>query len=396
MARRIALGGEAPGPKCDHEMLDRFEQSLPTKLRLAVIWPMALLGVLLIAYCLANFFRARYSKLLGDLTTAAVSLDRKAAVVAFTDSYRRAAVSGFRVEAFSYAGATIFVAWSAMLMIIALLPAFAIKRKLFAEVMPLEKSGFAALGVCPVHDTELDLLAYALQVFTVALIGAFAVLLPEGNPSQVAVERAFGGLLIVVTVLAIVELRSRFAARRAGFERRHGRLSRLSLRLVTAVSIFILVELVVVGRPAITKPAVYAMQVGDQRGWFREVSFRVTAIKPDAPCQDPYRPLKQDQQFLRFDLETWSTVDQFVDPGIVSGLNLRHWSVANSRGKLQTNLYMYAKCGDGTEPISQPITPGAHTRTVVVVNAPKPAKFLQLYIPNYYGIWRWPIPAANG
>jgi len=64
---------------------------------------------------------------------------------------------------------------------------------------------------------------------------------------------------------------------------------------------------------------------------------------------------------------------------------------------LEKNLYMYTKCGDGTEAIAQPILPGTHTKTVVVINAPKPATFLELDIPGHH-VWplRWPIPAAGG
>jgi hypothetical protein len=69
VARRAALGDDAAGPKRDLEMLEEFEQSVPPKLRLALIWPLGLLGVLLVAYSLATFSRARFSQLLGDLRT---------------------------------------------------------------------------------------------------------------------------------------------------------------------------------------------------------------------------------------------------------------------------------------------------------------------------------------
>ena len=143
------------------------------------------------------------------------------------------------------------------------------------------------------------------------------------------------------------------------------------------------------------EPAVYPKRV-KEHAWFEEVNFMVTAIMPNAACHDPYRPLEPGEQFLRFDLEVWSTVDQFVDPAIASGLSLHHWSVESSHVVLERDLYMYTKCGDGTEAISQPIIPGTHTKTVVVINAPKSAMFLQLERPTYYGVWRWPIPPAGG
>jgi hypothetical protein len=392
VVRRVALGDDAAGPKSDLEMLERFEQSLPTRLRLALIWPLGLLGVLLVAYSLANFFKAGYSTLLGDLTTAAVNLNRTAAIAAFVSAHRRAQVSG--PEAGLYAGSAILVTWSAVLVIVALLPAFSVKRQLLARSVGLESRGFATLGARPVHDVELDLIAYFLQLPTVAIFGILALLVHEGPAAQL-VFWALGGVLVALTVLASLELRARYAARRTGAQRRHGRITRLSLRLVSVLSLGILVALVGYGREH-TEPKLYLMRVGE-RGWFEGVNFRVTAIEPNAACHDPYRPLKPGLQFLRFDLEVWSTVDQFVDPGIASGLSLRHWSIANSHGVLEKDpLYMYTKCGDGTEAISQPIIPGTHTQTVVVINAPKPAAFLQLDVPTYYGVWRWPIPPPGG
>jgi hypothetical protein len=126
-----------------------------------------------------------------------------------------------------------------------------------------------------------------------------------------------------------------------------------------------------------------------------EVAFTVTAIQQNAACADAYRPLKPGQQFLRLDLDVSTLVDRFTNPEIANILSLRHWAVEGSDGALEKNLYMYTKCGDGTEAIAQPIVPGTHTKPVVVINAPKPAAFLQLDIPDY-GVMRWPIPAAGG
>jgi hypothetical protein len=395
VVRRAALDDDAAGPKRDLEMLERFEQSLPTTLRPALIWPLGLLGVLLVAYCLANFFRAGYSGMLGDLTTAAVNLNRTAAIAAFASAHRRAQVSGspaMQSEMESYAGAAMIVSWSAVLVIVALLPAFAVKRQLLAQLSGLESRGFAALGARPVHDVELDLVAYFLQLPTVALTGVYAfMVVPKGTAAQVFFC-ALGVILLALTVLAGVELRARYATRRAGAQRRHGRTTRLSLRSASVLSLGILLALVGSGveNPG---PKFFQTQVGNE-GRFEAVNFSVTAIEPNAACHDPHRPLKPGQQFLRFDLEVWSTVDQFVDSGIASGLSLRHWNVANSHSVLEEEpLYMHTKCGDGTEAVSQPIIPGSHTKTVVVIDAPKPAAFLQLDVPNY-AVWRWPIPAV--
>lgn len=286
------------------------------------------------------------------------------------------------------------VAWSAALVIVPLLPAFAAKRQLLAPLAGLEARGFAALGARTVHDLQLDLIAYLLLLPAVALLGIFAILVDFGTPTVNAYSRAFGAVLIALTILAGVGLLARYAERRAGAQRRHGRITRLSLRLVSVLSLGFLVAVMGFGHEKFG-PDVYPKRVGEH-AWFEEVNFMVTAIMPNAACHDPYRPLQPDEQFLRFDLEVWSTVDQFVDPAIASGLSLRHWSVESNQGDLGRDLYMYTKCGDGTEAISQPIIPGTHTKTVVVINAPKSAVFLQLERPTYYGVWLWSIPPAGG
>jgi hypothetical protein len=122
--------------------------------------------------------------------------------------------------------------------------------------------------------------------------------------------------------------------------------------------------------------------------------FIVTAIHQNAACADPYRPLKAGQQFLRFDLDVSSSVDRFTYSSTADVLRLRNWAVEGGDGAFEKDLYMYAKCGDGTEAIAQPIVPGTHTKTVVVINAPKPAAFLQLDLPGHE-VWRWPIPPAG-
>jgi hypothetical protein len=393
VAGRVALGEDAAGPKRDLEMLERFEQSLPTRLRLALIWPLGLLGVLLVALSLANFSGLGFRKLLGDLTTAAVNLNRTAALAAFQSAHRYALVNHMPQAKF-FAEAAMIVAWSAALVIVPLLPAFAAKRQLLAPLAGLEARGFAALGARTVHDVQLDLIAYLLLLPAVALLGIFGILVDFGTPTVNAYSRAFGAVLIALTILAGVGLLARYAERRAGAQRRHGRITRLSLRLVSVLSLGFLVALMGFGHEKF-EPDVYPKRVGEH-SWFEEVNFMVTAIMPNAACHDPYRPLQPGEQFLRFDLEVWSTVDQFVDPAIASGLSLRHWSVESNQGALEKDLYMYTKCGDGTEAISQPIIPGTHTKTVVVINAPKSAKFLQLERPTYYGVWLWPIPPAGG
>jgi hypothetical protein len=383
-ARRAALAGDAPGPLRDLKMLEHFEQSLATGLRLALIWPLALLGVLLVAYVLAHFGRAAFSQLLADLTTAAVDLDRGAAIDAFKSAH---------LGALPYLGAAMIIAWSVTLVIVPLLPAFSVKRRLLAQLEEVEAHGFAALGARRVHDFELDLIAQILLAAPIAL----AIIPPENAADVYGWTNV--AIVSVLMIFAGVELRSRFRVRRAGAEPRRRRIARLSLRLMWLSSAGVFIWLI---SPQGDQPTVIEHQIGEEGGARCpadpeepcEMEFTVTAIQPNAACSDPYRPLKPGQQFLRFDLDVSSTVDRFSDPGLANALSLRHWGVEGSDGVLEKDIYMYTKCSDGTEAVWQPIVPGTHTKTVVVINAPQQAAFLQLDIPNE-GRWRWPVPGAG-
>jgi hypothetical protein len=139
-ARRAALADDAPGPLRDLKMLEQFEQSLPTGVRMAVITPLALLGILFGAFILAKVVinsNYPYSKLLADLTTAAFTLDRGAALVAFEKD---------GVDAVAYVGMTAIIVWSVTLVIVPLLPAFSVKRRLLRPLAGLEARGLAPLG----------------------------------------------------------------------------------------------------------------------------------------------------------------------------------------------------------------------------------------------------------
>jgi hypothetical protein len=375
-ASRAALADDAPEPQRDLKMLRQFKQSLPTGLRLAVIWPMGLLTTLLVAYILANYLvRAPWSRLLADLTTASVNLDRMAAINAFRSE---------SLNAGQYLGAVMVVAWSVALVIVPLLlPAFAVKRRSFTQLTGLEEHSFAALGARRVYDVELDLVA---QLMLVASLALFGILVLSGTSGSVILCV----ILVAVAVLACVELRARYGMRRGRATRWHGRLTRFSLLLAWVLSLGWLIGF------AFVPPAQYVdkEQVGEKVGG-RQLAFTVTAIQQDAACADPYRPLKAGEQFLRVDLDVSSTVDQFADPRAATELAPRHWGVVGSDGVVEKNIYMYAKCGDGTEAIAQRIVPGTHIKTVVVINAPKQAVFLQLDKPNSDAVWRWPIPPAG-
>jgi hypothetical protein len=237
-ARRVALADGAPGPVRELKMLESFEQSLPTARRLTIIAPLALLGVLLVAYILANYvIHTTASKLLGDLTTAAVDLDRGAAVDAFKTN---------PVEPPVYLGAAAIVAYSVMLVIVPLLPAFTVKRRLLEPSARLEASGFAALGCRRVHDIELDLLGQLLLIVPVGLYGVAAAVAAYWAPPE-AIGIAFGWSACVIMVgasaLAGVELLGCYRVRRTDAVRRHTRITRAALWMVSTGSVLLLIGL---------------------------------------------------------------------------------------------------------------------------------------------------------
>src|ERR1700756_2769743 len=122
------------------------------------------LGILFFAFILAKFvMKAVYTKLLADLTTAAVTLDRGAALAAFEKDRGGPPV---------YLATTAIIAWSVTLVIAPLLPAFSVKRRLLRSLAGLEEREFAALGCRRVQDLELDLVAQLLLITQVAFMGA--------------------------------------------------------------------------------------------------------------------------------------------------------------------------------------------------------------------------------
>jgi hypothetical protein len=364
------------------------------------MWPLVLLGALLVAFLLAHFvLRAGQSKLIGDLMKAAVELDRTAAVDAFTSA---------DLEPSNHFGTAMLAAWSVIFVILPLLPAFAAKRRLLAEVECLEAGGFAALGVQRVHDLEFGLLAQLLLVSPVAFLGISLELFADSGLAG-AVERTIGALLLVLTVAAVVELARRYGRRRARSMHRRARIASIPLLLVCVVSIgtfFYLSTERLTTSEEIYQPPVSKRQIGEPASiWcpptddpgegLCDLWVSVTAIHQNASCADPYRPLEPDRQFLRFDLDVGSPVDQFRYPELeANSVRLSHWGVERSDGVLETNNYVYTNCGDGTEDIAQPIDPGTRTKPVVVISAPKSAMVLELDVPEY-GVYRWSIPPVG-
>jgi hypothetical protein len=389
----------------DLEMLEHFEESLPPRLRLALAVPVVLLVVLSFAYLLAWMCDAGYRNLFGDLMASAMSMNRASAIAALQSAYRLAQLQ-HPLEAYFFAGAAMIVAWSAVAAIVPLLPAFYVVRRERARLADVETRGFAAVGARTVHGVELDLIVRMLLIPAVALLGVAAVtqavteFLATGSLNVASV--AIGALSAALTVLAGMELHSCYHERRQGTARCRSFATKVSLALVAVLSTGLFVSLPFwernTNRESILWPRTIAQSsehLDEARGWLtNQLSFLITKIEQNTECTEPHGLLIDYPQYLRFDLEVWSDVDQFANPATARALALPHWSVRDSKGNPTGSLFMHAKCGRGTEAISEPIVPGAHTNTSVVVSAPRDASILELDIPSYRGVWQWPIPPA--
>ncbi len=123
-----------------------------------------------------------------------------------------------------------------------------------------------------------------------------------------------------------------------------------------------------------------------------DLNFNVTAIQQGAPCGATDGRPGPDEQFLRFDIEAFSSEDTFDFPDSADALLLQNWSVDGSGGTVH-NLSSYPECGNGEAPIAAPVAPGPHARARVVVRAPKPATVLRFSWLTL--MWEWPILGAD-
>lgn len=400
--RRDVASEEAGGKDGDIEMLARFRDSLPTKPRLALFVPFGLVGVLAVAYGMAFVCHAGYRSLFGDLATSAISLNRVAAIAAFQSAYRLAVLQ-HPLEAYFFAGAAMFVAWSALVVVVLLLPAFHATRQLESALAQLENRAFGALGARAVHQIELDLVVRLLLMAAVALLG-IAALTPFWQTKKTEpLSLLIGASCVALTILAGLELRARYLERRSGTAGCRGLATKAAFALVAAASAALFVSLPFLEQKSNRETITWKREIanstnhGDEavRGWLtNQLTFMVTDIRRNAQCAEPHDLLIDDPQYLQINLEVWSDVDQFANPTTANALNLSHWSVQDSAGKSTRNLYMHTKCGRGGDALTQPIVPGAHSSTQIVVSAPKDAAVLQLDIPSYRGVWQWPIPSA--
>jgi hypothetical protein len=150
-------------------MLERFEQSLRPGPRLSLIAPTALLGTLLLAYLFAYWLKSSLSPLMAQLATAAVNLDREAAIEAFK----------------KYPIQPHIVRWRSHVHYIG--PSYSSSHRCFppsqlsgecSTARRTLRRGFShALDCSRVNDFEPDLFAQVLLTAEVALLGTGLVVL---------------------------------------------------------------------------------------------------------------------------------------------------------------------------------------------------------------------------
>lgn len=123
-----------------------------------------------------------------------------------------------------------------------------------------------------------------------------------------------------------------------------------------------------------------------------DLNFNVTAIQAGASCGATDDRPAPDEQFLRFDIDAFSSDDTFAYPDSADALLLSNWSVDGPVGTVR-DLVSYPECGSGQAPIDASVAAGPHARARVIVRAPKPATTLRLSWVTL--MWEWPIPGAD-
>jgi hypothetical protein len=124
-----------------------------------------------------------------------------------------------------------------------------------------------------------------------------------------------------------------------------------------------------------------------------DLNFNVTAIQQDARCTAAAEPPGPGQQFLRFDIEAFSSYPTFDFQGSEDALLLQNWSVDGADGASFQDLTYYSECSKGAVPISNRLAAGEHPHATVVVRAPKPATALRF---SWFALtWEWPVPGAD-
>jgi hypothetical protein len=123
-----------------------------------------------------------------------------------------------------------------------------------------------------------------------------------------------------------------------------------------------------------------------------DLNFNVTAIQQDARCTATADLPGPGQQFLRFDIEAFSSYPTFGFRGSEDALLLQNWSVDGTDGTAHDLTY-YPECSTGAAPIAGNMVAGERSRATVVVRAPKPATALRVSWMQL--MWEWSIPGAD-
>lgn len=412
VTRRGGVGFDVAAKKQDIELLDQFDQSLPSNPKLSRILPLCLVALFSGAYFISILNRDSDSRLFGELTPAAVKLDPNAVLAAFATSRHWAKFDVFPWWLILLGAAAELSAAAGILSAILVRPAFGIHRQIRDQLAVAEKRAFTVTGAPRVDETELDLLAWALLIPPAALpmlvvfwveahavdnIGFSATI---SSDKDLLIAAAF---LTSLPIAAALELRRRYNARRVLISQAHSCIRRAG-RVVGSVSLILTGVITLVISSGAGKPHMFPdtrelsvwspenfSEVGSVDG---DVSFAITVIQLHAPCDDPHPPTIRDAQYLRFVVEAWSRFDEFVDPAEAQTLTLSHWSVLNSqRWPIAAHLYLHPRCSHGVDGIQTPLTPGVRTVADVVVSAPeKDAAYLQLVVPFHQSTFRWKIP----
>ena len=119
-----------------------------------------------------------------------------------------------------------------------------------------------------------------------------------------------------------------------------------------------------------------------------DVDFTVTAIQQGYDCDDTSLRPGPDEQWLRFDVVATARAE-FAFTWSATALALTNWTIEGPDGKTPATTTMSNQCSTGRVPVLDPLTPGAHITTGVVVVAPKPASVLRLDVDELS--WQWRI-----
>lgn len=203
LSARAALASDPRADESDLALLGRYLQSLPA----GSLYRHSLLFVtvvcFLVSYVLANHvFRTPEADLLGDLTSAALTLDRGSAVEAVNSSTLE-----------NTGGAAVITLWSLWAVLLLPLLGFREKRIIFTDrrIYTRERDACAAIGQRPPREIQLDLVTQAMLALSVQAFGAGTILYgltrPTGEQQLAGASRyVVGGACVALGVGALVAI----------------------------------------------------------------------------------------------------------------------------------------------------------------------------------------------